>query len=84
MDIKAQFDDAVAKSKSLPDQSNENLLKIYGLYKQASEGDVNIEKPTNMFDFKGIAKFNAWEELKGISKEDAMQKYIELIKGLGA
>ena len=84
MDIKAQFDEAVAKSKSLPDQSNENLLKIYGLYKQASEGDVNIEKPTNMFDFKGIAKYNAWEELKGISKEDAMQKYIELIKNLGA
>lgn len=84
MDLKAQFEEASAKSKSLPDQSNENLLKLYSLFKQATEGDVNIEKPTNMFDFKGIAKFNAWEELKGTSKEEAMQQYVNFVKELGA
>ncbi len=84
MDLKAQFEEASAKSRSLPDQSNENLLKLYSLFKQATEGDVNIEKPANMFDFKGIAKFNAWEELKGISKEEAMQQYVNLVKELGA
>lgn len=83
MDLKAQFEEASAKSRSLPDQSNENLLKLYSLFKQATEGDVNIEKPTNMFDFKGIAKFNAWEELKGMSKEEAMQQYVNLVKELG-
>jgi diazepam-binding inhibitor (GABA receptor modulating acyl-CoA-binding protein) len=84
MDLKSQFEEASVKSKSLPEQSNENLLKLYSLFKQASEGDINIEKPSNMFDFKGIAKFNAWDELKGISKEEAMQKYIDLVKQLSA
>ncbi len=84
MDLKALFDEASVKSKSLPEQSNENLLKLYSLFKQATEGDINIEKPSNMFDFKGIAKFNAWDELKGLSKEEAMQKYIDLVKQLGA
>ena len=82
MELQQEFESAVSNSKQLPDQSNENLLKLYSLYKQATEGDVNIEKPTNMFDFKGIAKYNAWEELKGINKEDAMKKYIDLVKGL--
>jgi diazepam-binding inhibitor (GABA receptor modulating acyl-CoA-binding protein) len=83
MDLKTQFEEASVKSKSLPEQSNDNLLKLYSLFKQATEGDVTIEKPTNMFDFKGIAKYNAWEELKGITKEEAMQKYIDLVKQLG-
>lgn len=83
MSIQQEFEAAVANSKNLPDQSNENLLKIYGLYKQATEGDVNIEKPTNFFDFKAIAKYNAWEELKGVPKEEAMKRYIELVKELG-
>jgi acyl-CoA-binding protein len=82
MDLKTEFEKAVSESKNLPSQSNENLLKLYSLYKQATEGDINIEKPSNMFDFKGIAKFNAWEELKGMSKEEAMKKYIETIKEL--
>src|ERR1700743_1497909 len=84
MDLKAQFEEASVKAKSLPEQSNENLLKLYSLFKQATEGDVNIEKPSNMFDFKGIAKFNAWDELKGTSKDTAMKKYIDLINQIGA
>lgn len=82
MDIQQEFETAVTNSKQLPDQSNENLLKIYGLYKQATEGDVNIEKPTNFFDFKGIAKYNAWEELKGMPKEEAMKQYIQFVNQL--
>jgi diazepam-binding inhibitor (GABA receptor modulating acyl-CoA-binding protein) len=84
MDLKQQFEEAVGSSKGLPDQSNENLLKLYSLYKQATEGDVNIEKPSNMFDFKGIAKYNAWDALRGISKEEAMQQYVDLVKSLKA
>lgn len=83
MDLKQEFESAVINSKQLPDQSNENLLKLYSLYKQATEGDINIEKPENFFDFKGIAKYNAWEELKGMSKEEAMKEYIKTVKGLG-
>ena len=80
MDLQKEFESAVAESKQLPAQSNDNLLKLYSLYKQATEGEVNIEKPENMFDFKGIAKYNAWEALKGISKEDAMKQYIQAVK----
>jgi diazepam-binding inhibitor (GABA receptor modulator, acyl-CoA-binding protein) len=84
MDLQKIFEESVVKSKQLPNQPNENLLKLYSLYKQATEGDVNIEKPTNFFDMVGIAKFNAWESLKGLSKEDAMQQYIDIVKQLGA
>ena len=80
MDLKTEFETAVTESKNLPDQSNENLLKLYSLYKQATEGDVNIERPANMFDFKGIAKYNAWEQLKGMEKEEAMKQYIQIVK----
>ena len=84
MDLKQEFEQASVNVKNLPKQENEVLLKLYSLYKQATEGDVNIEKPTNFFDFAGTAKFNAWEELKGITKEEAMKKYIDYVKTLGA
>ncbi|MCR6642200.1 MAG: acyl-CoA-binding protein [Sporocytophaga sp.] len=82
MDIKAEFEEAVKQSRLLPAQSNENLLKLYGLFKQATEGDVNVEKPTNFFDLAGIAKYNTWSDLKGMSIEEAKQKYIALVKDL--
>ncbi|MBY0427499.1 MAG: acyl-CoA-binding protein [Cytophagales bacterium] len=82
MELQTLFEQASAKSKSLPAQPNDILLKIYALYKQGTEGDVNIEKPTNMFDIVGNAKYNAWAELKGTAKELAQQKYVDLINSL--
>jgi diazepam-binding inhibitor (GABA receptor modulator, acyl-CoA-binding protein) len=82
MDLKQEFEQAILNAKGLSAQSNEVLLQFYGLYKQATEGDVNIDKPTNFFDIAGVAKYNAWELLKGIDKEAAMQKYIDLVKTL--
>lgn len=61
--------------------SNEVLLKLYGLYKQGSLGDIDLEKP-GVFDFVAKAKYNAWEQLKGMSKADAMQQYIDLVNSL--
>ena len=79
MDLHQQFEQAVAESKSLSERpSNDTLLQLYSLYKQGSEGDVNIEAPSNPFDFVAKAKYEAWEALKGKSKEAAMQEYIEL------
>lgn len=77
------FEKAVTASKLLPSQTNDSLLLLYSLYKQATEGDVNVEKPTNFFDFPAIAKFNAWESLKGTAKDEAKQKYIDLVAQLG-
>ena len=85
MDINNLFDQAVLDSKNLFEKpSNDILLQLYAFFKQASEGDVNIEAPSNPFDFVAKAKFNAWEELKGKSSVEAKQAYIDLVKSLQA
>ena len=84
MELTQRFEAAVARSRSLPEKpSNDILLQIYSLYKQATEGDVTGEAP-GMFDFVALAKHRAWEELKGTSKEAAMQRYTDLIEKLEA
>ncbi len=82
MSIQADFEDAVHRSRSLPKPSNEDLLRLYALYKQATEGNVQGEKPGNPFDIVGNAKYAAWENLQGLSKEDAMRQYIDLVNSL--
>ncbi len=81
-DLKAAFDAAVANSKNLSERpDNATLLKIYGLYKQATAGD-NTEKKPGFGDMVGRAKWDAWNGMKGTSGEDAMRQYVELIKSL--
>jgi diazepam-binding inhibitor (GABA receptor modulating acyl-CoA-binding protein) len=63
--------------------STEDLLKLYGLYKQATEGDNLTERPGG-FDFKAAAKYNSWLNFKGISKEEAEASYISLVTGLAS
>lgn len=83
MDLHQLFDQAIADSKTLSEKpSNDTLLQLYSLYKQGSEGDVNIDAPSNPFDFVAKAKYEAWEALKGKSKEQAMQDYIDLVAKL--
>ncbi len=83
MDIKEQFEQAVADSKNLSDKpSNETLLQLYSLYKQATEGNAPDEGPSNPFDFVAKAKYNAWAELNGKTAEEAMQQYILLVEKL--
>jgi acyl-CoA-binding protein len=80
MDLKTLFEQAAEESKSLSDRpSNDTLLQLYSLYKQATEGDVNVDPPANPFDFVSKAKYEAWSGLKGKTKEAAMQDYIDLI-----
>jgi diazepam-binding inhibitor (GABA receptor modulating acyl-CoA-binding protein) len=82
MTLQAQFDQAVADSKNLPERpDNMTLLKIYSLYKQASEGDATGDRP-GMTDMVGRFKWDAWDALKGTSKADAMQQYVDLITDL--
>ncbi len=79
---KKTFEEAVARSKTLKERpSNDLLLKLYALYKQVTEGDVTGERPGG-FDFKGAAKYDAWENQKGKSKEDAGSEYINLVNSL--
>ena len=82
MDLQQQFHSAVTRSRELPSRpSNEDLLQLYALYKQATEGDVSGERPGG-FDFKAIAKYDAWADVKGKSREDAMREYVALVDSL--
>jgi diazepam-binding inhibitor (GABA receptor modulator, acyl-CoA-binding protein) len=83
MDLKEKFELAASESKELSEKpSNDTLLQLYSLYKQSTEGDVNVDPPANPFDFVSRAKFEAWSGLKGKSKEEAMQEYIDLVNKL--
>jgi diazepam-binding inhibitor (GABA receptor modulator, acyl-CoA-binding protein) len=80
--LKAAFDKAVAESKKLPEKpDNATLLKLYSLYKQATEGDVEGKRP-GFTDMVGRAKYDAWAEIKGKGGDDAMQEYVDLIESL--
>ncbi|KAG0747878.1 hypothetical protein G6F57_001952 [Rhizopus arrhizus] len=78
-----QFTTAAEEVQKLSTKpSNDELLELYGLYKQAIVGDNETSKPT--FDIKGRYKWDAWTKLKGMSQEEAEQKYIEFVEKLKA
>ena len=83
--MEAKFEAAVdtMNNKVNKTLSNEELLDLYKYYKQATVGDCNTDRP-GMLDFKGKAKWDAWNGLKGTSKEDAMNKYVELADAMAA
>lgn len=63
--------DALSRSPSA-----EDMLMLYALYKQGSQGDVTGSRP-GMFDMLKRAKFDAWAKCKGMPREKAMQKYVD-------
>ena len=82
------FEDATARmsSQDVADQvsalSNEDKLEFYGLFKQATVGDCNTERP-GMFDPKGKAKWDAWDAKKGMSADDAKAAYVAKVQSHG-
>jgi diazepam-binding inhibitor (GABA receptor modulating acyl-CoA-binding protein) len=82
MDLAAKFEDAQARVKTLKSTpGNDQLLALYALYKQSTTGDVTGKRP-GMMDFKGRAKFDAWEGKRGTSKDKAMEAYVALVDQL--
>jgi diazepam-binding inhibitor (GABA receptor modulating acyl-CoA-binding protein) len=82
--LNAKFETAVADSKKLPERpDNDTLLKLYALYKQGTDGDVSGKRP-GFTDMVGRAKYDAWAALKGITRDDAMQQYVDLVESLQA
>ena len=78
-DIESAFTQAVADVEELNERpDNADLLKLYALYKQATSGDVEGDRP-GMMDFVGRAKYDAWAALAGTSTEDAKRGYAELV-----
>ncbi|CAI4062715.1 hypothetical protein N7582_002201 [Saccharomyces uvarum] len=76
------FEEKAKAVNELPTKpSTDELLELYGLYKQATVGDNDKEKP-GIFNMKDRYKWEAWEELKGKSQEDAEKEYIAYVDGL--
>jgi acyl-CoA-binding protein len=79
-----KFKEAKSRVEKLSQRpSNDQLLDLYGLYKQATEGDVSGPRP-GMLDLKGRAKYDAWARRQATSKEDAMKQYVALVDVLVA
>jgi acyl-CoA-binding protein len=83
-DLKARFEAAVAASKTLSERpDNSTLLKLYALYKQGVDGDVEGKRP-GFTDMIGRAKYDAWAGFKGTASDEAMAQYVALIEALKA
>lgn len=81
-DLKTQFETAAKEAQALSKRpDNETLLKLYALYKQATQGNVKGSRP-GMLDMVGRAKYDAWAKLRGLSQEAAQQQYIDLVAQL--
>ncbi|XP_054286878.1 acyl-CoA-binding protein homolog [Macrosteles quadrilineatus] len=84
MSLSEQFDKAakdVNNLKETPPQ--DDLLEIYGLYKQATTGDCCTDRP-GIFDQKGRYKWDAWNGRKGMSQDEAKKAYIAKVEALAA
>ncbi len=78
MSLDESFQSAQARVQKLAARpSNDDLLALYALYKQATEGDVKGKRP-GMLDVKGRAKYDAWAKQKGTAADDAKARYVEL------
>ncbi|XP_028894999.1 acyl-CoA-binding protein homolog [Zeugodacus cucurbitae] len=70
------FNTACEKAKAFTKRpSDQEFLEFYGLFKQSTVGDVNVERP-GALDLKGKAKWDSWNQHKGLSKEEAQKAYI--------
>jgi acyl-CoA-binding protein len=77
-DLAQRFAQAQATIKPVAGLGNDTMLELYALYKQATVGDVSGARP-GMMDLRGRAKYDAWARRKGMTREAAMQAYIELV-----
>ncbi|HET7610151.1 MAG TPA: acyl-CoA-binding protein [Rhodanobacteraceae bacterium] len=83
-ELSEDFRQAAEDVQRLPERpDNDTLLKLYALYKQATEGDANGPKP-GFFDFVNTAKYEAWSRLRGMQSDEAQRKYVELVRQLQA
>lgn len=82
--LQAKFEQAAKDVTMLSEPpDNQDMLKLYGMYKQATKGDCTGARP-GMLDFVGRAKYDAWKALEGNSQDAAKQQYIDYVNGLVA
>jgi diazepam-binding inhibitor (GABA receptor modulating acyl-CoA-binding protein) len=82
-DLQERFENAQLEVQTLSSKpANEHLLRLYGLFKQATSGDASGAKKPGRFDLVGKAKYDAWSKLAGMSVDDAKQGYVEVVDRL--
>ncbi len=83
-DLTTRFESATRAVMELDRRpSNAELLDLYGLFKQATEGDVSGERP-GLLDPRGRAKWDAWAALRGTSTDEAKSSYVRLVESLSS
>ena len=65
-----------------PNLDNDQKAQVYGLFKQAKEGDNTADKPGMLSGFEAKGKWDAWEAQKGKSQEEAAEEYVAVVKGI--
>ena len=83
MDVEEQFKNALSRADAMPVQPPNIQLALYGLFKQATKGDVSGKRP-GMLELKKRAKYDAWAMHKGVSASAAMEAYVKKVDELNA
>ena len=81
-DLESRFKDMlVAVKEETVDfkPNNAQKLKLYAFYKQATHGDIDTECPSVM-NMVERAKWQAWNAIKGQTKEQAMEGYLKVFE----
>jgi diazepam-binding inhibitor (GABA receptor modulating acyl-CoA-binding protein) len=82
MSLSEKFQQKAEEVKGLTKRpDNEELLRLYGLYKQATVGDNSTDRPS-FFLFKEKSKWEAWTDQKGLTREEAQSRYVDLVNEL--
>ncbi|KAI9662935.1 MAG: hypothetical protein M1821_007982 [Bathelium mastoideum] len=83
--MSAEFQKSATDVKNLNSSpNNDELLRLYGLYKIANGENFTSASAPGAFDFKGKAKYNQWKKFHddGVTKADAEKQYVELVGSL--
>lgn len=82
MTLEERFNIAADLVRGIVVQINDQLLaQLYGYFKQAREGNIAFSRPS-ILNMRGRKMWDAWKSKENISKENAMEKYIEIVYGL--
>ena len=81
-DLQKKFATAAKEAQKLKQRpADDDMLRLYATYKQATAGDVSGDRP-GTFDFVARAKYDAWARLKGTAADKAMKSYVDLVERL--
>ncbi|GAA4372949.1 acyl-CoA-binding protein [Hymenobacter koreensis] len=92
LSLQHEFEAAVTRVNGLPgDKAAAHMTELYGLYKQATEGDhdtrdgaIGDDSPDMPSGYQGMsqAQWDSWSRFKGTSEDDAKRQYIQKVNDI--